>query len=100
MSLPDAAISNSSSVALLVPDPQRRRALARLIAGLPRAVARDLGNDALRRDPSELARLGCDMAMVDMDADLDQAVRVIETICSHNPSTTVIACSAKKDLGL
>jgi pilus assembly protein CpaE len=52
------------------------------------------------RDPSEFARLGCEVAIVDVDQDIEQAVHVIEGICTRSASTTVMACSAKKELAL
>ncbi len=37
---------------------------------------------------------------MDLDEDTEHGIRVIETICQHNPSTTVMACSAASDLTL
>jgi pilus assembly protein CpaE len=89
------------SVALIVPDPRRRRSLADAISGGSRhAIIREFGDEPMTGDLSAFARLGCSVAIVDLDHDIDQAVRVIEDICLRNPSTTVMACSAKSDLPL
>jgi pilus assembly protein CpaE len=89
------------SVALIVPDTRRRRSLADAISGGSRhAIIREFADEPISSDTSAFARLGCNVAIVDMDHDIDQAVRVIENICLRNPSTTVMACSAKSDLPL
>jgi pilus assembly protein CpaE len=89
------------SVALIVPDTRRRRSLAAAISGGSRhAIIREFADEPMSGDSSAFARLGCNVAIVDMDHDIDQAVRVIENICLRNPSTTVMACSAKSDLPL
>jgi len=92
-------ISNFLFVALIVPDPRRRQSLASAIAGSRHAIVREF-DQTIPGDLSAFARLGCDVAIVDLDHDIDQAVRVIESICLRNPSTTVMACSAKSDLAL
>ena len=86
-------------VTLIVPDTRRRRELAAAIAGASHAIAREF-DQPMQGDLSKFARLGCDIAIVDLDDDIDQAVRVIESICGHNPSTTVMAYSATTDLAL
>jgi pilus assembly protein CpaE len=89
------------SVALIVPDTRRRRSLAAAISGGSRhAIIREFADEPMSGDSSAFARLGCSVAIVDMDHDIDRAVRVIENICLRNPSTTVMACSAKSDLPL
>ena len=89
------------SVALIVPDIRRRRTLADAVSGGSRhAIIREFGDESMAGDLSALARLGCNVAIVDVDHDIDQAVRVIENICQRSPTTTVMACSAKSDLTL
>ena len=89
------------SVALIVPDTRRRRTLADAVSGGSRhAIIREFGDEPMATDLSAFSRLGCNVAIVDMDHDADQAVRVIENICLRSPSTTVMACSAKSDLPL
>ena len=94
------SLSNFLFVALIVPDDRRRRALARTIAGVPRAVAREFGDHPMREDAAQFTHLGCDIAIVDLDDDIEQSVRVIEGISRHNASTTVMACSRGIDLTL
>lgn len=89
------------SVALIVPDIRRRRSLADAVSGGARhAIIREFGDEPMAGDLSGFARLGCSVAIVDLDHDIDQALSVIEDICLRNPSTTVMACSAKSDLPL
>jgi pilus assembly protein CpaE len=95
---PDS-IPNFLFVALIVPDPPRRRALAAAISASRHAIVREFDQPMLG-DLSVFARLGCDVAIVDLDNDIDQAVGIIESICLRNPSTTVMACSARSDLAL
>jgi len=97
--IPDST-SNFLFVALIVPDPERRRKLAGAIAGYRNAIVRDLGDHPRPGDPSDFARLGCDVAIVDLDSDPQQAVRTIENVCGHNPSTTVMAYSGRSDVAL
>lgn len=94
---PDS-IPNFLFVALIVPDPQRHHSLAAAIAGSGQAIVREFGEQP--GDLSAFARLGCDIAIVDLDHDIDQALHIIENICLRNPSTTVMASSARSDLAL
>ena len=96
----DPSTPNFVFVALIVPDDRRRRALASAIGKAPHAVAREFGEDLMVADSSRFATLGCDVAIVDLDGDIGQAVRVIEAIRGRSPSTTVMACSARTDLTL
>jgi pilus assembly protein CpaE len=41
--------------------------------------------------------LACDVVIVDLDYDIDQAIGVIEDICSRNAATTVMAYSSRND---
>lgn len=95
--IPASARSNSLSVALIVPDSARRRALATVVAGSQAAVVRVLENYPSQDEFSEMAPLDCDVAIVDLDKDLDQAIRVIESICSRHPAMTVMAYSTRND---
>ena len=95
------SVSNFLSVALIVPDPRRRRSLhSAITGGFRHAIVREFADKMTLGDLSSFARLGCDVAIVDQDEDIDHAVRVIETIGQHNPATTVMACSASGDLTL
>jgi pilus assembly protein CpaE len=96
---PDST-SNFLFVALFVPDAERRRTLAAAVAGSRNAIVRDFGDQPMPADLSGVARTGCDVAIVDLDGDPEQAARVIESICGQNPSTTVMAYSGKSDLAL
>ncbi len=100
--MPDSSDARSDFlfVALIVPNADRRRTLAAAIAGTPHTMVREFGDDSMGGNPARFARLGCDVAIVDLDCDIDQAVLAIESICGLNPSTTVMAWSGKTDLAV
>jgi pilus assembly protein CpaE len=93
--MPDIAVSARPqllSVALIVPDPARRRSLATALAGSQISVAREYDAYPSRADANE-----SDVVIVDLDHDIDQAIRVIEEICSRSAVTTVMAYSSRND---
>jgi pilus assembly protein CpaE len=47
-----------------------------------------------------IARLACKVVIVDLDDDVEQAIGVIEHICSHNLALTVMAYSSRNDATL
>ena len=97
---PDSARSSCLSVALIVPDAKRRRALAAAMAGSQATIVREIPDYPSRDAPAELAGLDCDVVVVDLDDDVGQAIEVIENICRRNSSITVMACSGRNDATL
>jgi pilus assembly protein CpaE len=87
-------------VTLVVRNAQRRRALAAVIAETSHTVVREFGDEPTDGNPARFARLGSDIAIVDLDDDIDRAVLAIESICGLNPAMTVLACSGKSDLAV
>jgi Flp pilus assembly CpaE family ATPase len=96
----DSAGSTSLPVALIVPDARRRGLVAAAIAGLQFTVAREFVAYPSASDVFEIVRLNCRVAVVDVDADTDQAMYVIESICSRDISITVMATSSRNDPAL
>jgi len=94
---PDSVRPNALSVALIVPDAGRRRSLATALAGSQCSIAREFGAYPSPADLAEIARLDCHVVIVDLDHDIEQAMRVIESICSRNAAITVMAYSSKND---
>jgi pilus assembly protein CpaE len=98
--IPESATSKALSVALMAPDAGRRRSLATALAGSHFTVAREFNAYPSPADLTEISRLGCDVAIVDLDADVEQSMRAIESICSRNPAITVMAYSSRNDATL
>jgi pilus assembly protein CpaE len=98
--MPEPATSKALSVALMAPDAKRRRSLAAALAGSHFSVAREFDTYLSPAELTEINRLGCEVVIVDLDADVEQSMRVIESICSRNPAMTVMAYSSKNDATL
>jgi len=47
-----------------------------------------------------MAQLGCQVLIVDLDDDVEQAIHVIENIGRHDAAMTVMAASSKNDSAL
>jgi pilus assembly protein CpaE len=95
--IPDPTLSNLLSVALIAPNAGRRRSLVTALAGSPFTIASEFETYPFQVDLPELTRLGCHVVVVDLDDDADQAIQVIENICSRDISMTVMACSSRND---
>ena len=87
----DFARSNTLAVALIVPDSERRRALATALAGAQSAIARVFEHYPSRVEFQELVPLECDVVVVDLEKDLEEALLVIEAVCGRYPAMTVMA---------
>lgn len=81
-------------VILIIPDDDRRRTFARLLATLNVAVIKectDYPNDGTLKEVVDLA---CDVFIVDLTTNADLALQLIESICSHSGLAIVMACSS------
>jgi pilus assembly protein CpaE len=92
-----SAKSNVISVAVIVPDTRRRRHLVEAFAGSQFTISQEFATYPSRDDLPEFALLGCKVVIVDLDDEVEQAIRVIESICSRNISITVMAYSSRND---
>jgi pilus assembly protein CpaE len=88
------------SIALFVPDAPRRRSLALALAAAPRTAAREFANYPAPKDYAEFVRQNFDVAIIDLDTDIDLAIQAIESLCRSNPTATVFACSRRNDMML
>jgi pilus assembly protein CpaE len=93
----DSASSNSLTVVLIAPNAARRRALAAALSGSRAAITREIKEYPSRSDLAMLAGLDCETVIVDLDEDVEQAMRVIENIGSLNAAMTVMAYSSRHD---
>jgi pilus assembly protein CpaE len=94
---PDIDRPNDLSVALIVPNGARRKALIAALDGTRCTIAQEFSAYPSRDDLPKIARLDCDVVIVDLDDDLEQAVHVIANICSYIPSVIAMACSSRND---
>jgi pilus assembly protein CpaE len=94
---PDSAASNALSVAIVAPDAVRRRALAAAMSGSRSSIIRKFEDYPSHNIPAELSGPDCDVAVVDLDDNVERAIGVIEDICSRNSAITVMACSGSND---
>jgi pilus assembly protein CpaE len=85
------------SVTLIVPNAARRMSLASALAGSRFTIARELDRYPSPDELAELARLACDVVIVDLDADVEQAIGAIESICHGSAPITVMAYCSRND---
>ena len=97
---PDFDKPNSLTVALIVPTETRRRALIAALDGTRCTIAREFAEYPSREDLPKIARIECDVVIVDLDDDVEQAIHVIANICSYIPAVVAMACSSKNDSAL
>jgi pilus assembly protein CpaE len=90
-------ITKALSVALIVPDAKRRGSLTTILAASLPSVAREFDHYPSADELIEIARLKCDIVIVDLDGDTERAIDTIEKISSRNQSATVMAYSGRND---
>jgi len=93
----DTPRSNTLSLSLIVPDAKRRQALAAAMAGSRCNIVRQFDYYPAHGDSAEFVDLDCDAVVVDLDDDVEKAISLIEDICSHNTTGTVMAYSGRND---
>jgi len=95
---PRAIAAGAATIGLVVPDRERRVSLARMLAGagLPATVQ----EYATYLEAQDLNELDCDVYIVDLDSNVEQALGLIENICSRDAAATVMASSRSNDSGL
>src|SRR5690349_205807 len=96
LSEPTAA-AHTRSVVLIEPNPARREAIIRMLEDLTFPALRACASYPESRYLDELMALSCDVFIIDLDSNLDQALALIEKICGHEPAATVMATSARSD---
>ena len=85
--------SNLLSVRLIGPDGRRRIAVAEALAGSPCQLSEQM---ASYPDLDQAAQIQEDIVIIDLDSDVEQALELVETICS-NSTTTVMVYSGNMD---
>src|SRR3954471_10723096 len=75
---------------LIGPDERRRRAVAKAFAGPQVTISREFASYPAIDDLAELLAAGFDGVVIDLDANAEQALEVIENLCASNSSITVM----------
>ena len=93
---PNTLGSNVPSVALIGPEEQRRKAVARALAGPQANVTREFATYPELDDVPRLLEENYDVIIVDLDSNPEHALDLVEAICGHS-SATVMVYSAQAD---
>src|SRR5205085_10381485 len=79
---------------LIGPDEERRRAVAKSLAGPQASIARELTRYPQVDDLGEIIDADPDVVIIDLDPNPERALDVIENVCSNDGSITVMVYSA------
>jgi pilus assembly protein CpaE len=82
------------SLVLIGPDEERRRAVAKSLAGPQASIARELTRYPQVDDLGEITDADPDVVIIDLDPNPERALDVIENVCSNDASVTVMVHSA------
>lgn len=92
----EALGANILSVALIGPEEQRRKAMARALTGSQANVARELQSYPSLDEVPRLLEEGHDVVIVELDSNPEHALDLVEYICA-NSNVTVMVYSARND---
>ncbi|HYM06637.1 MAG TPA: AAA family ATPase [Terriglobales bacterium] len=90
----DSIRASALAIVLISPDESRRRALARSLQGQHAAVMREFSAYPNIAHLSKVTDMDCDVVVIDLDADPEVALDLVESTCSQNPALTVMAYSS------
>ena len=96
----DSIRTSALSIVLVAPDEARRRSLARALKGQQAAITREFSAYPNIINLSKVTDTDCEVVVVDLDSDPEVALDLVESVCSQNPSLTVMAYSAKGEPAL
>src|SRR5579863_5810111 len=85
------------SLVLIGPSEDRRRALAKALAGPQANIARELKHYPQLDELTELIEEDFDVVIVDLDPNPEQALDVVENLCGRDSSVTLMVYSAHAD---
>lgn len=83
-------MTNHAGVVLICPSSGNRQMLAQAFAGQSAEVVAALAAYPSYNDLLSLADMDCDVFVIDLDADADSALDLVETLCARKPSTTAM----------
>jgi pilus assembly protein CpaE len=81
------------SVVMMGPDDARRRALADALTKNQATIVREFGSYPNLNHLVKATGLDCDIVMIDLDADPETALDLVENICARNSSITLMVYS-------
>lgn len=93
----DTLGANLQSVALIGPEDGRRRELAMAITGPDTTVAREFHSYPELDDVPQLLDAGYNIIIIDLDSNPEQALDLVEHICSRSNAVTVMVYSGHAD---
>jgi pilus assembly protein CpaE len=85
------------SLVLIGPDEERRRAVAKALAGPQASIARELTRYPQVDDLTEIIEADHDVLIIDLDPNPERALDVVENVCGQDSSVTVMVYSAHSD---
>ncbi|HEY7307219.1 MAG TPA: AAA family ATPase [Bryobacteraceae bacterium] len=85
------------SLVLIGPDRERRRGIAKALAGPQADIGRELSNYPQIDDLAGIIEGDYDAVVIDLDPDPERALDVVENICSKDASVTVMVYSGRAD---
>lgn len=91
---------NPVSVVMMGPDDVRRREIVNALGKNNAIVSREFGSYPNLNHLVKATGGNCDIVMIDLDADPETALDLIESICSRNSSVTVMVYSQSERPGL
>lgn len=97
---PDSLKMNVLSVVLIIPNDSRRRALASALSGPQANISHDFKEYPHFETISQVLEGDCDVLIVDLDADAERALDLVENICANYPAVTVMIYSSRNDSDL
>ena len=87
----------SLSLILIGPHEERRRAVAKALAGPQARITREIKSYPAVDDLPEIIEADPDVLVIDLDPNPEQALDVVENICSEDGSVTVMVYSSQTD---
>jgi pilus assembly protein CpaE len=97
MSDAESVSMSALSVVVIAPSEPRRVSLIKAFAGSQAAVARELSRYPGPGDIGQIIEADPDVVVVDLDPDQEQALEVVESICSQSRSLTVMVYATHPD---
>jgi len=91
----DSIRASVLSVVLVAPDEGRRGILMRALTGQQAAIAREFSAYPNIAHLAKVTDVDCDVVLIDLEADPEVALDLVESVCSQNPALTVMAYSSK-----
>lgn len=93
----DSLSMSALSLVLVGPHEERRKAIVKALAGPQARIARELTRYPSLDDLADLVGSDHDVLIIDIDANPERALDVVENVCGRNSALTVMVYSAHAD---